>query len=81
MRSKTITVNIREDVERKLRQIAAARYGRRKGYLGKALTEAVEVWAKKEEETDVNARALAMLRKGFKMGKIKWKSRDELHER
>ena len=81
MKSKVITVSIREDAEKKLRQIAAVRYGKMKGYLGKALTEAVEVWAKKKEEVDVNARALAMLRKGFKMGKIKWKSRDELHER
>jgi len=81
MAAKTITINIREDVEKKLRQIAAARYGKRKGYLGKAVTEAVEEWARKKEETDVNARALAMLKKGFKMGKIKWKSRDELHER
>jgi len=78
---KTITVNIREDVEKKLRQVAAARYGKRKGYLGKAVTEAVEEWARRKEETDVNARALAMLKKGFNMGGLKTKNRSEWHER
>ena len=81
MRTKTITVNVREDVEKKFRKIASATYGKRKGYLGKAITEAMLEWERRKSETDVNVRALEMLRKGFKMGKITWKNRDELHER
>ena len=81
MKTKTITVNVEEDVEEKFRKLASVTYGRRKGYLGKALTEAMREWERKKAETDVNARAIEMLRKGFKMGKITWKSRDELHER
>jgi len=80
MKTKTITVNVEEDVEERFRKIASATYGRRKGYLGKALTQAMKEWEKKQKQIDVNVRALEILRKGFKMGKITWKSRDELHE-
>ena len=81
MRTKTITVNVREDVEKRFRKLASTTYGKRKGYLGRAVTEAMLEWEKKKTRTDVNARALEMLRTGLKMGKITWKSRDELHER
>jgi len=80
MRTKTITVNVEEDVEERFRKLASATYGKRKGYLGKALTEAMKEWEKRKKY-DPNVRALEMLRRGFKMGKITWKSRDELHER
>lgn len=81
MKTKTITVSVQEDVEERFRRLAGATYGKHKGYLGKAITEAMMEWEKKKLSTDVNARALETLRKGFKMGKITWKSRDELHER
>jgi predicted transcriptional regulator len=81
MRTKTITVNVREDVEEKFRKLASAAYGRRKGYLGKAITEAMIEWEKKKAQSDVNVRAIEMLRKGFKMGGLKTKDRSEWHER
>lgn len=80
MSSKTITINVREDVEKRFRELASAAYGKKKGYLGKAITEAMLEWERKKMSTDVNARALEMLRKGFKMKKWKF-NRDELHER
>jgi predicted transcriptional regulator len=81
MKTKTITVNVEEDVEEKFRKLASVTYGRRKGYLGKALTEAMREWERKKAETDVNARALKMLEKGFNLGGITYKKRAELHER
>lgn len=81
MQTKTITISVKRDVEERFRKLAGATYGKHKGYLGKAITEAMIEWEKKKLSTDVNVRALEMLRKGFKMGKITWKSRDELHER
>lgn len=81
MGTKTITVNVKEDVEERFRKLASATYGRRKGYLGKAITEAMIEWEKKKIASDVNARALEMLRKGFKMGGLKTKDRSEWHER
>jgi len=81
MKMKTITVNVDEEVEEKFRKLASATYGRRKGFLGKALTEAMREWEKKKIETDNVARAMQLLEKGINMGGIKYKSRDELHER
>ncbi len=81
MQTKTITVSVKRDVEERFRKLAGATYGKHKGYLGKAMTEAMKEWERKKLSTDVNVRALEMLRKGFKMGKMTWKSRDELHER
>lgn len=80
MRTKTITVNVREDIEKKFRKIASAIYGKRKGYLGKAITEAMLEWERRKIETDYVAKAVALLEKGIKMEKWKF-NRDELHER
>ena len=42
MATKIITVSVRADVEERFRKIAAATHGKKKGYLGRALTEAME---------------------------------------
>lgn len=76
----TITVNVQDEVEKKFREVAGSIYGRRKGHLGRALTEAMKIWIKKKEETHV-IKALHLLEKGFKMGKITYKKREELHRR
>jgi len=81
MKTKTITVSVEEDVEERFRKLASATYGKRKGYLGKALTDAMREWEKKKKEVDVDARALEILRKGFNLGGITYKKRAELHER
>ena len=79
MKSKTLTINIREDVEKKLRQIAAIRYGKRKGYLGKTISDAVEEWAKKEERENVVAKSLKLLETGI--GNKQWKfNREEIYD-
>lgn len=81
MASKTLTVNVREDVERRFRRIAASKHGKRKGYLGHALTEAMERWADEEEGADNVAQTLALLDEGFDLGGLKYSRREELHER
>lgn len=73
-----ITVSVRDDVEKKFRRAAAAIYGKGKGSLGKAITEALEEWS--DKKTDVE-RALKLLEQGFEMGRITYKKRAELHER
>jgi len=78
--SRTITVNVEEDVESEFRKEAGRRYGKRKGYLGKAITEAMAEWSRKRN-TDLEAQALLLLKKGIK-AKGRWKfNREELHER
>ena len=81
MRTKTITVSVQEDVEERFRRLAGATYGKHKGYLGKAVTEAMSTWVERKGESDVVAKSLKLLETGIKMGKFKFKSRDELHER
>lgn len=78
MATKTITVNVEKDVEERFRRLAGATYGKRKGYLGKAITEAMEEWERKKAQVDVNARALELLETGVKMKKWKF-NRGEIY--
>jgi len=66
-------------VEEKFRKMAGAKYGRRKGYLGKAFTEAMQTWSKTENGSV--RKAIELLEKGHNSGGLLYKSRDELHER
>lgn len=77
--SKTITVNVEESVEEEFRKFAGKEYGKRKGYLGKALTQAMNEWVQRRNN-DIEARALKLLKSGIKMKQWKF-NRDELHER
>lgn len=75
----TITISINDDVEKKFRRTASSKYGKRKGYLGEAITEAMEVWMKSESGNV--KKAMELLEKGHNGGRLLYKSRDELHER
>jgi predicted transcriptional regulator len=81
MATKTITVNVNAEVERKFRRTAKAVHGKKKGFLGKALTDAMERWTKEKEETDTIAAVLSLLDEGLDLGGVKYRHRDELHER
>jgi len=81
MTSKTITVNVDAEVEEKFRRTAKAVHGKRKGYLGKALTDAMKIWTREKEQTDNVAAALRLLDEGIDMGLMAYKIRAELHER
>jgi len=79
--SRTITVSLDEETDRALRSYANAKYGKKKGYLGKAYKEAIEMMIKKEEQERISEEAIAFLDKGIKIRKH-WKfNRDEAHER
>jgi len=74
----TITINISEKVEQEFRKKAYQTYGRKKGVLGKAITEAILEWSKKKEYLE---ECMNLLDKGIDMGKIKYTKREELHDR
>jgi len=76
----TITVNVDDKTEKEFRQTAGSIYGKRKGYLGEAITDAMELWIRKESENNTT-KALEMLRKGLNLGKLNYKERSELHDR
>lgn len=79
--SKTITVSVEEQAEKQFRRIARIKYGKHKGYLGKAISSAMMVWMEKQEQEDINLKAIERLRKGFNLGGITYKNRGELHDR
>jgi len=79
--TKTITVSVRADVEQRFRRAAASAHGKKKGYLGRALTEAMDRWASEREEGDAVAQTLILLDKGLELGGLKYRRREELHER
>ena len=76
----TLTVSLEDSKEAKLRKLAALKFGKRKGHLSEALEEAIDVWAEKGS-SDAEGKMMALLEKGFKMGKMLYKERAELHER
>ena len=79
--AETMTINVDENVVREFRRLAGIKFGKRKGYLGKALNAAMSSWLASQEGEDIDLQAIAELKKGFHLGKLKYRSRGELHER
>ncbi|MCL4325259.1 MAG: hypothetical protein M1481_00250 [Candidatus Thermoplasmatota archaeon] len=77
--SKTITISIDEEINQEFRATAEKLYGRKKGYIRKALTEAIKQWLQ-EKNTEVVVSSIGILKEGIKMKSWKF-SRDDLHER
>jgi len=77
----TITININDDIEKQFRTLAHEVYNDKKGYLGKAVTCALQKWIDEVTQRQIAERELKILDKGFDMGKLKFTSREELYER
>ncbi|VVB94725.1 Uncharacterised protein [uncultured archaeon] len=77
----TLTINVNDDIENRFRALAQKIYAEKKGYLGKAVTSAMQKWIDEINQKKISESELNLMDKGFKMGKLKFKSREELHER
>jgi len=77
----TITVNVNDETEALFRHTVKEEIGEGKGTLGKAITEALQNWVEEKKQQDIAKKMIALMEKGFDMGKITIKSRDELYER
>ena len=77
----TITVNIKDEDEKKFRQTVEEFYGSGKGKLGKAVSEALREWADERNQKEIAREMMSMMNKGIDMGKIKYKNRSELYDR
>ncbi len=77
--TRTITINIDDELNNKFRSRVRQMYGNAKGVLGKAISEAMERWL--EQKPDYEKKALEHLRKGYNLGGTTYKNRDELYER
>jgi predicted transcriptional regulator len=77
----TITINVKDEVENKFRKLASALYSGKKGYLGRAVTEAMEIWIKEKKQKEMAERELRVLDKGFNLGKVLVKKRKDIYDR
>ena len=80
MAGTTITISIDTGVLNKLRALAVAEK-QKKGFLGKVISEATKEYLKEREQEEIRERMLKKLDRGYKMGKILIKHRDELYDR
>lgn len=77
----TFTVNIKDEVEKEFKAVASIVHGGEKGYLEKAVVDAMQRWIEEKRQEKIAERELKLLEKGFNFGKKLYKTRDELHER
>ena len=76
----TITLSVRDDVEKVFRRMVQERYPMKKGALGRAVTEAMELWIRERQQEKVSERALELLKLDFDMGRRMFKTREELYD-
>ncbi|MCX6767840.1 MAG: hypothetical protein NTY90_03885 [Candidatus Micrarchaeota archaeon] len=76
----TITVNVNDAVAKKFREMAALAFGKTKGSLGKAVSEAFSLWVQLKREKKAGARMLDILEDGLDLGGVAF-TREQLHER
>lgn len=77
----TITVNVSDETEQLFRETVKEEIGEGKGKLGAAVSEALQKWVDEKKQRDIAKRMIALMEKGFDMGRITIKSRDELYDR
>lgn len=77
----TMTINVKDETLDMFRKTVAMELGVGKGKLGKAIEEALKKWVHEKEQRDIAKRQIKLMEKGFDMGRILIKSRDELYDR
>ena len=76
-----ITVSLEKETEQELRNLASSEYKNRKGALGKVISESIKLMAKKSARNRAMKRQFNWMNKGFKMGKIMIKKREDIYDR
>ncbi len=76
----TITVNVDNEVYGKFRRLAAEERNGKKGFLGDALTAAMQKEVNENVQETAKKRLLELAKKGFKLGFKGYKCRDELYD-
>ena len=77
METQTITINMDKEVLEELRKQS----DNKKGFLGKTISKATREYLKEKKQEDARKSLLKKLEKGYNMGGLKIKSRDEIHDR
>lgn len=77
----TITISIKDNVERDFRESVKEKVGNSKGSLGKAVEEALKIWIEEKKQREIAERGLELTKKGLYSLKG-WKfNRDEIYDR
>ncbi len=77
----TMTISVEDAVEAKFREQVREQIGTGKGTLGTAITEAMQLWVEQKAQKQITRELLVIMEKGYEMGKITYKNRDELYGR
>ena len=77
----TITINVKDEVNREFREAVEKKLGHGKGILGKAIEDAMQKWAKEKKTEEYVEEALALMKKGlYKVGRNYTFRREEAYE-
>ncbi len=76
-----ITISVDDEVEKKFRETAKRVIGDRKGFLGRAVTEAMSLWMKEKSQAEIARTAMELMEKEYHLGKRLYSDRKDLHER
>ena len=77
----TMTINVDDNVEKKFRAQAKKVHGERKGALGQAVKEAMDLWIAEKDQQEIAQSALALMETGQDLGTRKYRTRDDIHDR
>lgn len=77
----TITINLKDELNNKFRELVKQKIGEGKGTIGMAVEEAIISWIKEKRQDEIANEMISLMGNGFKMGRIKIKAREELYER
>ncbi len=79
--TRTLTVNIDEEIDKKFREAIIKAYGNKKGNIGKAVEDAFKLLIDNINSKNADIDLLNRLNKGYDLGGVIYNTRDELHER
>jgi len=76
-----ITIHIDDATEQRFREVAKNIPGGKKGYLGRAATEAIALWIRDKEQEVIAQQGLALVDKEHHLGKLGYRSREDIYDR
>jgi len=77
----TITICVDDATEQRFRELAKNILGEKKGYLGRATTEAIALWIREKEQETIAQQGLALLEKEHHLGTWRFRTRGDIHDR
>ena len=77
----TITLSIDDATEKAFRDVVRRVLGDRKGCLGEAATEAMNLWVREKSQEALAHEALALIERHRRLGARTYRSRSDLHDR